>query len=87
MKIQYAKYPKLMLPRREQPKEVSESLNDDFGFIEFENLDFESDGYIEEKRKGGLSSYQSYKPLKKQVEVLCNEKLAKGKVFFCTAVV
>ena len=62
--------------KREQSKEVLESSNDDFDFIGFENLDFESDGYIEEKRKGGLNSYQSYRPLKNQVEVLCNKELA-----------
>ena len=41
------------ITKREQPTEILESLNDDSDFIEFENLDFESRGYIDEKRKGG----------------------------------
>lgn len=46
--------------------------------IEFENLEFEDDRYVAEKRKGGLNSYQRNQPLRTQVQALCKEELAKG---------
>lgn len=43
----------------------------------FEGMETKDSRYVEEKRKGGASSYQSYKPLKDKVEELCKAALAK----------
>lgn len=40
-------------------------------FIGFEGLDHQENHYLNEKRKGGESSYKSYKPLRDKVEELC----------------
>lgn len=46
-------------------------------FVGFEGIGFEDGRYIKEKRKGGESSYQAYKPLRDKVEELCKEELGK----------
>ena len=58
-----------------------ESIN---SFLEFEDMEFTDSRYTEEKRKGGESSYQAYKPLKDKVEVLCKQELS-GKKHYSSA--
>ena len=47
-------------------------------YIEFEGMPSDGGLYLAEKRKGGQSSYQKYKPLKQKVEELCKEELKNG---------
>ncbi|MBN8827128.1 MAG: hypothetical protein J0H68_00275 [Sphingobacteriia bacterium] len=49
----------------------------DWGFPEFEDINFTDDRYIKEKRKGGENSYQAYKPLRDKVTELCTKELGK----------
>ena len=49
--------------------------NDELGFLMFEDIEFEDSHYTREKRKGGESSYQQYKPMRDKVAVLCKEEL------------
>ncbi len=49
--------------------------SNDVDFLDFVDLGFEETQYVEEKRKGGESSYKAYQPLKVQVKALCMEEL------------
>lgn len=44
-------------------------------FLEFEDMKDTDNRYTQEKRKGGKSSYQDYKPLRDKVEELCLQEL------------
>ncbi len=48
-------------------------------FTEYEGASKTKDKYSEEKRKGGLNSYQKYKPLRDKVFELCELELKTGK--------
>jgi hypothetical protein len=63
---------------QEKTEDLLELPDDNLEFIQFEDMLFEDDRYISEKRKGGANSYQLYKPLKTQVEALCLEELHKN---------
>ncbi len=58
-------------------EEAQSSFDLDGVFIKFEGLESEDSRYIKEKRKGGESSYQHYKPLRDKVEELCKAELGK----------
>ena len=60
---------------QEKAGELFELPNDNLDFIQFEDMLFNDDRYISEKRKGGANSYQRYKPLRTQVQTLCLEEL------------
>lgn len=63
---------------QEKTEDLLRLPDDNLDFLQFEDMLFEDDRYISEKRKGGANSYQLYKPLRTQVEALCLEELHKN---------
>lgn len=55
----------------------AEDLGVDDLFLDFEDIGLDDSLYTQEKRKGGESSYQHYKPLRDKVSKLCRAALSK----------
>lgn len=60
---------------------ISSTSRINFGNIVAEFDGVEEDHYLNEKRRGGASSYKKYKPLKGKVQELCQKELLSGRTY------